>query len=136
VLLALVIFHLSLGDFGITISISLYEGFQLFLNAMTVGETIFCGGSFLRGMLYLGVALANQDWPLAVKAAKAVRASILLAFLPILMIYFTISNQILMVPDLAVTIDEPDQLAALIAGTMTLVYTIYTDIRERRARHR
>lgn len=137
VLLALVVFHFSLGDFGITIFISVYEGIQPFLNAMTFGMTLFCGGSFLMGIIYLGVSLANRDWPSALEAAKAVGSSILLAaFFPVWMIYFTIKNQILIVPDLAVTIDERDQLAALIAGTMTLVYTMYTAIRERRERRR
>lgn len=133
VLLALVVFHFTLWDFGISFYIFVYEGVQPFLNAATFGSALFCALGVFAAMFQLGVRLASQDWPSAIEAVWEIVAFILVtALFPAWMVYFTISNQIQIVPDLAVTINERDQLAALIAGAMTLAYTMYTAIRDPR----
>ena len=131
VLLALVVFHLSLGDFGITLSIVCFEVWVLLFKATAIGTTLCSGLGFLRGIYCLGVSLVNRNRSSAIDAARVVGTCITIApYFPGCLIYDIIEFQMPVVPDLAITVDERDQLAALIAGAMTLGYTIYTTIRK------
>ena len=131
VLLALVVFHLSLGDLWITLSIFGFEVIMLLIKVTAIGTTLCSGLGFLRGIYCLGVSLVNRNRSSAIDAARVVGACIIIApYFPGWVIYDIIEFQIPMVPDLAITVDERDQLAALIAGAMALGYTIYTTIRK------
>lgn len=126
--LLLVIFHFSLGDVGISFFIALYEIIQPFLNAVTFGTTLLFGGGMVIGLGSGVVGIVRRDRAMVVEAAKAVGGMSLGALFPAFMITMTILNRVAVVPDLAVTITERDQLASLIAGILTLGYTIYTAI--------
>ncbi len=130
-LLLLTIFHLSLGDLGISFCIWLYEAIQPFLNTLMVLSTLFVGIGILGGLVAGLVGVWRRDWDNAVVGAKALGSGLILSILPAIFIFQTVHNKIQLVPDLAVTVDERDQLAALIAGSMAMAYTCYTVWRDR-----
>ncbi|KAK4034489.1 hypothetical protein C8A01DRAFT_39052 [Parachaetomium inaequale] len=126
VFLVLVIFHFSLGDINASVNIAYYEAFQPFLVAFTFAGTLFCGGCvlFTFGRCFQG--FVRRDWAMAREFAGLLVFSVLCAAaIPGSTIALIVLNRTPLVPDLAVTIDERDQLAALTAGVMTLAYTIY-----------
>ncbi|KAK4142682.1 uncharacterized protein C8A04DRAFT_29636 [Dichotomopilus funicola] len=118
--LLLVVFHFSLGDVGISFFIALYEIIQPFLNAVTFGTTLVFGGAIVVGLVTGVVGIIRRDPAMMVDAAKVVGGMSIGALFPAFMITMTILNRVAIVPDLAVTITERDQLASLIAGILTL----------------
>jgi hypothetical protein len=131
--LVLVVFHFSLGDINASINISFHEATQPFLVAITIGGTLVFGGCVLFTFGQCCEGFICRDWETVREFAKLFGFSALGAVLfPGFTIALIVWDRIPLVPDLAVTIDERDQLAALTAGVMTLAYTVYCVIRDRR----
>ncbi|KAH6842298.1 hypothetical protein B0I37DRAFT_195564 [Chaetomium sp. MPI-CAGE-AT-0009] len=135
VALALVIFHLSLGNLSTGIRLFMIEASQPLLLAFMLCAWIGCGGAVLILSVCCVVALIHREWGMARDFARwlgwSVLVSIALGTLTALVVTVTGRALPVIIPDLAVTIDERDQLAALLAGLAALVYTVYTVIRDR-----
>ncbi|KAH6856691.1 hypothetical protein B0I37DRAFT_368115 [Chaetomium sp. MPI-CAGE-AT-0009] len=130
--LVLVIFHFSLGDIGTSIKISCYEASQPALIVSVFAITLGFGGCavFTFGLCIQG--FIRRDWTTVREFATLFGLCASCAVLGGFLIASIVSHWTPLVPDLGVTIDERDQLAAVTAGTMTLVYTVYRVIRDRR----
>ena len=93
-LLLLVVFHLSLGDLGLSWLIWLYEGTQPFLNAITVVTTLFVAVELLGGLAQFLTGAVKGDWEMAREAAEGFWAMLVLSIFPVAFIYMTIANEI------------------------------------------
>ncbi|KAK3291524.1 uncharacterized protein B0H64DRAFT_247400 [Chaetomium fimeti] len=131
VALALVIFHLGLGSLGISIILFIYEAAQPFLLAFTLGTGIVFGGSTLVLSIVCIAGLIRRDRGMVLEYAQHVGWCVLASLLPGTTAVLVVTTRASLIPDLGVTIVERDQLAALLAGLVALVYTVYTVLRDR-----
>ncbi|KAL2172364.1 hypothetical protein VTG60DRAFT_6203 [Thermothelomyces hinnuleus] len=130
--LVLVVFHFSLGNIGISFFIALYEAVMPVAITLTFSWSMLVGFGIAVGLGQLFLGLVRRDQHLLLEASKVVGSSLLVGVAPAFSILgMVIGSKLLFFPDLAVTIDERDQLAALTAGISTLIYTIYRVIRQR-----
>ncbi|KAI5458477.1 hypothetical protein BGZ63DRAFT_391461 [Mariannaea sp. PMI_226] len=125
VVFVLVIFHLSLGDIFISIIIVMYEAilpfefFVLYSSSIAVGlGTLGWIGLFIN-------SIVKGDVKEREEALKALPGLFLVATFPAMMIFFSIANQVRLVPDLGISVRERDQMATLIVGIVTLCFTLY-----------
>ena len=125
VILILTIFHLSLGDIGISFILSFYEALLPFMWFALFSMSAFISVGFVVAIFALIMSLIKRDKTDALEALKASGGCLILGFFfPGLMIYRALANGIPLVPDLAVRISERDQVAALIGGIVTLCFTL------------
>jgi hypothetical protein len=125
VVLALVIFHLSLGALGISIIIFIYEAVQPFLLGLMIGTGWFLGRSSLFLLFCCIAGLVRRDWAMMIKYAQHLGWCLFASLAPIALAAIVVTSRTFPIPDLAVTIDERDQLAVLIAGLVALGYTVF-----------
>lgn len=125
VALALVIFHLSLGALGISIIIFICEAAKPFLLAFTIGTGIVFGGGSLVLLCCCIAGLVRRDRAMVMENAPHLGWCLFASLAPAALTAIAVTSRVFLIPDLAVTIDERDQLAALIAGVVALAYTVY-----------
>ena len=126
VMLVLAIFHLSLGDLGISFFIGIYEAILPFEFVLMFGASIFVLFGLVGTVVLFIISLSKMDTRGVWDALRSF-ASILLvgAFCPGVMIPLVYLYDLRLIPDLGVTVDARDQLAALIVGIVTLGFTLY-----------
>lgn len=135
VLLVLTVLHLSLGDLEVSLGVWWFEVHRLFLTWFVLSSSLVYGAGILCGLALCLVGLWERDWGTVYRGAKCLGGFVVLtALIPTGLIWSSVLLGVQFVPDLAVTIDETDQLAALIAGSMALIYTIYSIFRDRTSR--
>jgi hypothetical protein len=124
VFLALTIFHLSLGGSGISMFISIYEAilpfmlFRLFVLCTVVPL------STLGGILMLVEAVRDMDKTKFLECLKVLASCLVVGGIAAYMIFSVRVNGIPLIPDVAVSISEKDQIAALLGGVVTLCFTL------------
>ncbi|KAH6617551.1 hypothetical protein F5144DRAFT_395133 [Chaetomium tenue] len=125
VALALVIFHMSLGSLGISTVIFIYEAAQPFLLALMIGTGVVFGGSSVVLLISCIIGLVRRDRAMVVEYTQHLGWCLVASIAPTVLTAIVVTSRAFLIPDLAVTIDERDQLAALIAGVVALAYTMY-----------
>ncbi|KAJ3534090.1 hypothetical protein NM208_g7692 [Fusarium decemcellulare] len=126
IVLVLVIFHLSLGNLGASLILVLYEAmlpYEFFvIYATNFAVAVALVSSFISTFWNLCMGKRAE----AIEDLKTFGSCLLAAgFLAIpgaLGIYF---NKLKLIPDLAVSVKERDQLATLIVGAVTLAFTLF-----------
>ncbi|KAK3361489.1 hypothetical protein B0T24DRAFT_641704 [Lasiosphaeria ovina] len=130
VVLALIVFHLSVGDLVVSFVLFLYEALTplqsavaiclalVFLAAVLGSAGVFAGGLWARDRKKMGEGLGM--------AAKSFFWGFLI-LTPFLFLLY--ANPMRPVPDVAVRLAERDQLATLLVGVVTLAYTVSEVVR-------
>ncbi|KAL2149031.1 hypothetical protein VTH82DRAFT_1717 [Thermothelomyces myriococcoides] len=132
--LLLAVFHFSLGNIFVSFIIAMYEAVMPVALAFTIAWTLLCGLVFLFGLGECVLGLIRHDKHQLREGSKSIVSSLLVGSCSaVLILAVSTTTKAVYFPDLAVTIDERDQLAALIAGIATLVYTVYRVICQRNA---
>jgi hypothetical protein len=124
VILALTIFHLSLGDIGISMIISMYEAILPFILFMLFALCILVPILTLGVVVMLVKGLRAGDNKRMVEGLKGLGGCLFVAALAGYMIFCVYDNGVPLIPDVAVSITERDQIAALIGGIVTLCFTL------------
>lgn len=124
VFLILTIFHLSLGDFGISMVLIMYEAILPFMLFILFALCTLVALSALGVIGMLGESLVQRNSTKLVEALKGVGACLVIGALAGYMIFCVYANGIPLIPDVAVSIREKDQVAALIGGIVTLCFTL------------
>lgn len=124
--LALFIIHCSLGDFSATFVLWFYEAITPFLRVFVL---VICAVTFLAFVaIVVEIAQkvrAGQPGTLW-KGLKMIGAWLLCCiFITAPSLLSFIVNGMKFVPDLGISVGERDQLATLIVGIATLLYTVY-----------
>jgi hypothetical protein len=124
VILVLTIFHLSLGDIGISMIIIMYEAILPFLLFLLF---VFCTSIpiLTLGLVIMFVeVLRERDRKKLVEALKSLGSFLFVVALAGYMIFCVYVNGVPLTPDVAVSITEKDQIAALLGGIVTLCFTL------------
>lgn len=129
VCLCLIIIHLGLGDVTISFYIFLYEGILPFEWSLMLGMTFLAAVGLIGYTFLLVKAIIELDTKGTCAALGSLIAMLLYACLPALCILAIYKQNIRLVPDLAVSVTERDQLATLIVGIATLMFTCYDVLR-------
>jgi hypothetical protein len=124
VLLLLTVFHCSFGDLSMSFFIIMYESLVPFFFVMTFLEVIlFLVAFWIRIMELVTAVKGKKD---RLDACKQLFWCLVLgAIFPGASIFLLILQNMRIVPDLAISIKERDQLATLIVGIVTLGFTLY-----------
>jgi hypothetical protein len=129
------IFHLSLGDLGVSIILSMYETelpFLLFMVFCCCLGFVVC---FFGSIYLLCVSIIKRDKKGAIYALKAWGCCLCLGvFLPGFMILCVYVNGVPLIPDLGISLFERDQIAALIGGMVTICFTLAHIYRSRKSK--
>ncbi|KAF7559923.1 hypothetical protein G7046_g4226 [Stylonectria norvegica] len=126
VFIILTVFNLSFGNLGISYFINFYESALPLEFALVFASSCFLLTLLITGSIMLAGSFVTRDLKESVEALKVIGSGLFIGTLfpggLIVGMYF---NGVRFVPDLAITINERDQLATLIVGIVTLGYTIY-----------
>lgn len=129
VFLALTVFHFSLGDIGISMNLFMYEA-VLPLGLLVL--IFFCAlvplGT-LGWIFTLTESYRERDLKIMLDGLRDLVGCMFLAVLTGLMVYGVKVYGIPLIPDVAVSISDRDQIAALMGGIVTLCFTIAHIIR-------
>lgn len=125
VFLALTIFHFSLGDIGISMVLCMYEAL---LPVVLAFLFLFCAWASLSTLGWI-VALIDSYRERDYDGRKGLGGSESAAVMAGFMIFGVKVNGIPLTPDVAVSISDRDQIAALIGGIVTLCFTVTHIIR-------
>lgn len=127
-LVMMFIFHCSLGDFTISIGLAASEVMRQLMGVLvfTVTPVSVVGG--LGCVIMPAEGLCKVEYAKVWGSIRGLICALFLGFVTPFLIRVMIEDFMGVVPDLANTVGERDQLAALIAGSMTLTYTIYKAI--------
>ncbi|KAN0106718.1 hypothetical protein V8E51_009594 [Hyaloscypha variabilis] len=118
------VFHFSLGDMGISAFISLYEAilpfwlFVLFATCLLVPLAVFGGLGMLCTALWKGNRKEIREG-----VRNLVSCVVLAVFMGVLWPAM-LSGGIPLAPDVGVSLKERDQIAALLGGVATLLFTV------------
>jgi hypothetical protein len=129
VFLALTIFHFSLGDIGISMALCMDEALLPFILAFLF---LFCAWASLGTLVWIVAYIESCYWCYRERdydGPKGVNGSVWAAVVAGFMIYYVEVNGIPLTPDVAVSISDRDQIAALIGGIVTLCFTVTHIIR-------
>ena len=124
VVLLMTIFLSSLADFGISMFISLYEAIMPFWIFVMLFLCLFVPLLIIGNAYLLVLALCKRDSEGIVEGVKNLLAGTLFTMFPAMMIWSWRGNVIHFVPDIGVSLRERDQVAALLGGITTLVFTV------------
>ncbi|KAF7554446.1 hypothetical protein G7Z17_g2910 [Cylindrodendrum hubeiense] len=130
VVLTLTIFHLSLGNLGISLILSVYEAMVPVEFVFVFGSLAVTALSFLGSVGMMIESCMKRNMADFVEALKTLGAVIIIAAITGVMVFVFFSDKLRLVPDLAVTVGERDQLATLIVGVVTLTFTLLDVIRD------
>lgn len=131
VLLVLTVFHLSIGNLGISFFIFLYEAILPWITFVMICSSIFIAMALVGSLAMFISSVVKRNAKDAFDAAKMLAASLFIgACCPVTMMVFAYCLNLRVIPDLAVTITERDQLATLMVGVMTLGFTLFTVARQ------
>ena len=138
VVLILFVFHCLLGSFWIGFFIFLYEFVGLLLKVMSIGVALVFVAALLRTFFgWYEERFIKRNLDKAWEEAKALGGLLIgTAIIPTLFVGLMVFNQAMIIPDSGIAIGERDQLAALIAGIMALLYSTYSVVKEHRKRQR
>lgn len=125
VVLALTIFHCSLGDLGISIFLSIYEALMPLEFVIIFGLWAAIFISSLGWIVVLVESILRRSMARILETLKGLAAVILVASIPGVLSFFALSRNDRVVPDLAISVSERDQLATLIVGVVTLAFTLW-----------
>lgn len=122
-IILLTISHLSLGDFVISMILRFYEAMLPYLLFTLFGLCLFVSVSFAAAMVILIGSVVDRDKAKMLDAFKGLGSCLVPASplgIIILSVYVT---GVPLVPDLAVSVGERDQIAALMGGSDRFVYS-------------
>ncbi|KAE9370155.1 hypothetical protein N431DRAFT_426592 [Stipitochalara longipes BDJ] len=125
VVLLMTIFHLSLGDLGISIFLSFSEAIMPFLLFILFALCLLVPLAGLGAIGMLVAALRKRDKKELVEALKSLFSCVFVAVFPGIMLLSVKKNGIPLVPDVGVSLRERDQIAALLGGVTTILFTVW-----------
>lgn len=127
VVITLWIVHLSLGDVGTSMILWLYETTFPFMFVGLLCGFLMIAAVFASFVLFFVLGLTRRDRTLLLDSLKTLGGFLVLAvFLggPV-MTLLVLDRETSFIPDMGISVAERDQLAALVVGIATLLYTIY-----------
>ncbi|KAF5023627.1 hypothetical protein F66182_4329 [Fusarium sp. NRRL 66182] len=133
--LCLAIFHFSLDDLGISFMVVFFEAWLplQITGAYILGALL--GVALLSMVILLIQALVRMDRGEAANALMATGLCLFLLATLVILLLAIHRDGLRIVPDLAIRVDERDQLATLIVGVVTLAFTLF-DLGRRSFRER
>jgi hypothetical protein len=132
VLLAITIFHLSLGDIGISMILCMYEAILPVILLVFFFLCTLVPLGILGTMNGLIESYRESNREKMVEGLKSLGGCVFLASVAGYMLFCVRVNGIPLIPDVAVSISDRDQIAALIGGIVTLCFTVAHIIRAHR----
>ncbi|KAH6889868.1 hypothetical protein B0T10DRAFT_486942 [Thelonectria olida] len=125
VLFVLLMFHLSIGDIFVSFIIALYEALLPFGFFVLFGSSVLIGVAAIGWVAIFVESIIKRDKKELWECAKGFLAVAVGACFPGALIFFSSHNRARLVPDLAISVTERDQMATLIVGITTLCFTLF-----------
>lgn len=126
VCLALLIFLCTLGDVGCSMALAMYEAITPILFLVVHVWGLFRSIGIIASLPTIVTNLRRRNFEEALKPLGGLVAGVLVGVLP--WAYILHRGDIVLIPDMGISIGESDQLAALLAGIVTPCFTIYSHV--------